>query len=246
MGSRTVGGSQVAVASRLEQPDTVRERHDRPGPVGTGLEGVLDALRALRPAGPAGAGAPVCCTWVCRIVAGEAHDRGRAAPAAEPGQEFETVLVRRLVHRYLRVVTDAAAGRPVARAWELLLDPPPAPPARLALAGVRTLLVYDLTLAFASTCTVLGRTPGPRERAAHARVAARLGACAGELAGRTGGPADVAAAAALDGPARREAARRRAESLWSLRGRPSEAEAERDALDREVHAAALRQLAGDG
>jgi hypothetical protein len=111
---------------------------------------------------------------------------------------------------------------------------------------VGTLLGYDLTLAFASTCTLLGRDPGAPERAAHGRIAALLGGRARELACHTGGPSDVAAAARLDGPGRREAARRRAECLWTLRGRPTEAEAERDALDQEAHAAALRQLTGQG
>jgi hypothetical protein len=179
-------------------------------------------------------------------VAGDLHDRGVDAPGAGPELEFDAVLVRRLVHRYLKVVADAAAGRPVPRTWRLLLDPPAAPPPRLALAGVATLLGYDLTLAFASTCTVLGRAPGTRERAAHGRVAALVGARAGELVRLTGGPADVAAAARLDTRARHEAARRRGECLWTLRGRPVEAAAERDALDTETHAAALRQLAGEG
>jgi hypothetical protein len=242
MTGRTVGGFVVAVASGLVQTTAVGERH---APVRVGLDGELRALGALRAGGPGVPAAPVCCTWVCGAVAVDVHDRG-CAPGAEPGLEFETVLVRRLVRRYLGVVADAAAGRPVARTWRLLLDPPPVPVSRRALAGVGALLGYDLTLAFASTCTLLGCDPGPPERAAHGRVAALLGGRARELAGRTGGPADLAAAARLDGPARREAVRRRAECLWTLRGRPTEAEAERDALDQEAHAAALRQLAGEG
>ena len=242
----------LAVASsRVSDPGrkkAVPERHAPPEPAGTGLESLLHALVALRPGGcPDGPGAPrapVCCTWVCGTVVGDVHDRVLDASSAGPGLEFETVLVRRLGWRYLRVVTDAAADRPVPRIWQLLLDPPPASPARLALAGVGTLLDHDLTLAFASTCTVLGRDPGPRERAAHGRIAALLSACGDRLVRRTGGPDDIALAAHLGGPARHEAARRRAESLWTLRGRPAEAAAERDALDREVHAAALRLLAG--
>jgi Family of unknown function (DUF5995) len=256
MGGRTVGGSVLGVASGLGQANADGEPHDGPPAVETGLEGVLHALQALRPGSSGAPCAPVCCTWVCctwvcctwvcGAVVGDVHDRSLAAPGADPGLEFETVLVRRFGHRYLKVIADAAAGRPVPRTWQLLLDPPPAPPARRAVAGVGALLGYDLTLAFASTCTVLGRDPGSREREAHDRVAALLGARAGELVRRTGGPADAVAAARLDGPAHREAVRRRAESLWTLRGWPAEAEAERDALDRETHVATLRLLAGTG
>jgi hypothetical protein len=236
----------LAVASGLEQANAAGEPHDGPPQAGTGLEGVLHAVQALRPGGSGAPRAPACCTWLCEAVVSDVHERGLAAPGVDPGLEFETVLVRRLAHRYLKVIADAAAARPVAWTWRLLFDPPPASRARRAVAGVGALLGYDLTLAFASTCTVLGREPGSREREAHGRVAAMLGARAGELVRRTGRPADVAVAARLDGPAHREAARRRAECLWTLRGRPSEAEAERDALDRETYFATLRLLAGMG
>jgi xanthosine utilization system XapX-like protein len=221
----------VAVAT-----NAVRDRPDRRG---TGLEGVLEALGARCP-GPEGA--PGCWAWVCRAVVGDVHGR----PPGEPDLEFETVLVRRLAHRHLAVVADAAAGRPVPRAWHLLHEPPPAPPVRLALAGVATLLAYDLTLAFAGTCTVLGRSPGAGERDAHTRVAELLGACGRTLARRVGDRAAAVTAVRLDGPATRAAAGCRAERLWRLRGRPAEAEQERDALDREAHADALRVLAGEG
>ncbi len=213
--------------------------HDRPG--GSGLEGVLRALTALQPGVLAGPRVPSSCTWVCRVVVGHVHERRR--DTAEPGLEFEAVLVRRLADRYLRVVADAAAGRPVARSWEPLVNLPSAAPARLVLAGVRTLLYYDLTLAFAGACTVLGRDPGPQERAAHTRVATMLGTCVRELVRRAGGAAETAAAGQLDSPQARTAALRRAEHLWVLRGCPAEAEEERDALDREVRAGVGRLLA---
>ncbi len=216
------------------------ERYDRPG--GSGLEGVLRALTALHPAVLAGPGAPSSCTWVCRVVVG--HVQERRGCAGEPDLEFEAVLVRRLADRYLRVVADAAAGRPVARSWEPLLALPSASPARIALAGVGTLLHYDLTLAFAGACTVLGRDPGPEERAAHTRVATVLGTCVRELVRRAGGSAETAAAGRLDSPQTRTAALRRAEHLWVLRGCPAEAEEERDALDREVRVDVGRLLTG--
>lgn len=213
--------------------------HDHPGE--SGLEGVLRALAALHPAVLAGPGVPSSCTWVCRVVVGHVHERRRGT--AGPELEFEAVLVRRLANRYLKVVADAAAGRPIARSWGALVDLRSAAPARLVLAGVRTLLYYDLTQAFAGACTVLGRDPGPQERAAHTRVATVLGTCVRELVRRAGGSAETAAARQLDSPQTRTAALRRAEHLWVLRGCPAEAEEERDALDREVRADVGRLLA---
>jgi uncharacterized protein DUF5995 len=252
MGSGTVGGSGLAVATNV----TGERQH--PDPDSAGLDAALHALRALCPS----MCAPSCCTWVCSTAVGDVRRRRRGAPGAGgvgpdpagahpevtalefPDLEFEAVVVRRLAHRYLKVVADAQAGRPVPRAWRVLVDPPPVPPTRLALAGVGTLLGYDLPLALVGACTVLGRTPSGRERDAHGRVATVLGTCIRELVRRAGDPAETAAAARLDGPAARDAAWRRAEHLWTLRGRPAEAEAERDALDRAVRAAAARLLAG--
>lgn len=206
------------------------------GAVGPGLEGVLRALAALHPAVCAGPGVPpTCCTWACRTVVTRVDGR-------TPDREFEAVLARRLADRYLKVVADAAARRPVPRSWQPLVAPPQAPPARLALAGVGTLLHYDLTLAFVGACTVLGRDPGVREREAHARVATVLGTCVRELVRRAGDAAESAAAARLDSPRTRAVALRRAEHLWALRGRPGEAGEERDALDREVCAEVMRVL----
>jgi Family of unknown function (DUF5995) len=231
------------------------ERQDRPDRGSSGLDAVLRALRAQCRRGCAAPGATLCCTWVCWAVVGEVRGRGLVpgpddeasalVDLPEPDAEFEAVLVRRFADRYLRVVADRAEGRPVPRVWQLLLDPPPARPARLALAGVAALLAYDLTLAFVGTCTVLGRAPGRRERDAHHRIAALLGTCVRELVRRSGDAADMAAAAQVDSPAARDAAWNRAQHLWTLRGRPAEAEEERVALDREVRADALRTLGGD-
>ena len=241
------GDRTLAVATNI-----TGERHDPADPDGNGLDGVLHALRALCPS----VCAPSCCTWACSTVVGDVRRRRGAAlvdvavlelpdpelpdlefPDLEfPDLEFEAVLVRRLAHRYLKVVADAQARRPVPRTWQLLLEPPPVRPPRLALAGVGTLIDYDLTLALVGACTVLGRTPGSRERDAHARVAEVLGTCLRELMRRTGDAVEQAAAGGLDGPAPRGAAWRRAEHLWTLRGRPAEAEAEAEALDRAVHA----------
>lgn len=223
MGRRTIGGSVVAVATDVGG----REGH-RPG----GLDGALDALRTL------GAPAPACCTWACCAVVGAVRDR-RGAAGGTDDAEFEAVLVRRFADRYLRVA-GAGTGGPVPGVWRLLLDPPRRRPELLAVAGVGALLRYDLTLAAVGACTVLGRTPGARERDAHRRVAALLGDCGRELA-RVDGPAG-ATAARLDSPAVRDAAWRRVEYLWALRGWPAEAEDARVALDRDVRAEALDLL----
>jgi uncharacterized protein DUF5995 len=243
MGTSTTGGSVLAVAT-----NATGERYDR-WDGGGGLDGVLRALRAPAPLGRTG---PPCCTWVCSTVVGDVRDRGLHAGAAhaggagveEPDPEFEAVLVRRLAQRYLGVVADAAAGRPVPAVWQLLLDPPPVRPIRLAMAGVGTLLGFDLTLAFVGTCTVLGRTPDGRERDTHHRVAALLGSGAREVVRCLGGVAESALAGALDAPAAWDAAWLRAVRLWTLRGRPAEAEGERRLLDLDLRAAALRTLTG--
>jgi hypothetical protein len=231
-------------------------RQDHPDPGSAGLDGVLRALRALG-AGPCRTpGAPTCCTWLCSVVVGEVRTAGPSGTGAvassgagqpgdaEPDPEFDEVLVRRLAQRYLRVVADHAAGRPVPEVWDLLLAPPPASAARLALAGVTTLLGYDLVLAVVGTCTVLGRTPGSREHGAHHRVAALLGARGLDLVGHSGGGAEVEAAVALGSPVARAAAWTSAEHLWALRGRPAEAEAARAALDLAVHTSVVDLLTG--
>jgi len=134
------------------------ERQNPPDGDGAELDSVLHALRALCPS----VTAPSCCTWVCSAVVGDVRRRRRGAPGGLAGAgpdldgsvlefpdlefpdlEFEAVLVRRLAHRYLKVVADARAGRAVPRAWQLLFDPPPVSPTRLALAGVGIAYVFE-------------------------------------------------------------------------------------------------------
>jgi Family of unknown function (DUF5995) len=206
-----------------------------------GLEGVLRALSDLHPGG-SGLRAPLCCTWMCCAAVGAVR-AGAAAPGSSGDLEFEAVLVRRLAERYLRAVADRAAGAPVPRVWRLLLAASSAPPVRLALAGVRVLRDHDLTLAFVGAATVLGRSPGPAERDGYGRVAALLGRCGREVARGSADAGDAAEAARLDDPEARRAAWERAAHLWTLRGRPAEAETARRALDREVRGDAARLLA---
>jgi Family of unknown function (DUF5995) len=219
------------------------QRRNGAGPGRHGLDGVLRALAAVH---PDEGGAPTvlwCGAWMCRAVVGEVRARNADVVAADAGRdaEFEEVLVRRLAERHLRTVADHAAGAPVPLVWELLLDASPAPPPRLALAAGRALRDHDLALAFVGAATVLGRTPGPAECDGHQRVAALLGRCVRELAGRAGDPG-AAAVARFDDPAARRAAWQRAAHLWTLRGRPAEAENARRTLDREVRAEVARLL----
>jgi hypothetical protein len=235
----------VAVETRA-----VGERQDHPGRAAAGLDGVLRALRAVGFGPCRTAGAASCGAWLCSAVVGEVRDGGTVRYGdpefdSEPDPEFDEVVVRRLAHRHLRVVADRAAGLPVPRVWELLLSPPPTRPARLALAGAVTLLGYDLTLAVVGTCTVLGRTPGVRERTGHHRLGALLAAHGLDLVRRAGDPGDVAAAVGLAAPAVLTAAWERAVCLWTLRGRPAEADAERVALDLAVAASPAKVLAGE-
>lgn len=233
----------VAVATRA-----VEERRNHPGRGAAGLDGVLRALRTPDLGACRTSGAASCGTWLCSAVVTDVRDGGaRGAVVSgegEPDPEFEQVLVRRLAHRYLRVVADRVAGRPVPQAWGLVLASPTARPARLALAGAATLLGYDLVLAVVGTCTVLGRTPGVRERAGHHRVATLLAAHGLDMVRRSGDPVEVAAAAGLGAPAVLAAAWTRAAHLWTVRGRPAEAEAEQAALDLAVHRSVAEVLAG--
>lgn len=239
MSSRTFGGFVSAIPTNVTGDRDV-----------SGLDAVLRALRAL-PQACGSPGAPPCCTVVCCAVVDDVRDRALGTPppapagGSEPDTEFEAVLVRRLAGHYLRVVADGAQRRSVPLVWQLLLDPPAVPPVRLALAGVAALLHYDLTLAAVGACTVLGRTPGARERDMHHRVAVLLGTCARGLVRRVDDPALTAAAARLDGPVVRAAAWAAVERLWTLRGRPAEAEKERAGFDREVRADILCLLAAD-
>jgi Family of unknown function (DUF5995) len=156
--------------------------------------------------------------------------------AEDADGEVATTVVAELARRYLRAVRSHAAGAPVARSWQVLLDEPraaPPSPLRTTLAGVHALAGHDLAPAVVSACTLLGRAPGPAERDVTDRISAAL-ADAVHQAARTGGDRDPEAAAAARGLALllgRRDAWRHAELLWALRGRPAEAEAERAAFD---------------
>ena len=215
---------------------------DRPG-------GVVDAVAGLQQ----GADAGICghgAGPVGRLLtAVAAPDDVSASGSAQPDGEFRAALVGELVRRYLRAVRAHARGSGAPRVWQVVLsrwEGGAGDPARTALAGAHALVCFDLPPAVVSACTLLGRSPAPAEQAAVQAVTGQIARLAN----------DAAAAAATDTGSRDDASGlalllsrsecwRQAEHLWTLRGRPSEAERERAALDWRA-ALVARALLGSG
>lgn len=156
-----------------------------------------------------------------------------AAPdeaAAQLDTEFRAALVAELARRYLRAVRAHGRGSGAPRVWQVLLgrwESGTGDPARTALAGAHALVCFDLPPAVVSACTLLGRGPGPVEQAVVQAVTAQIARLANEAADAHS--RDDASGLAL--LLSRSECWRQAEHLWTLRGRPSEAEKERAALD---------------
>jgi hypothetical protein len=209
---------------------------DRPG-------GVVDAVARLQggaDAGVRGHGAGP----VGRLLTAVAVPDD-AAPQLEA--EFRAALVAELARRYLRAVRAHAKGSGAARVWQVLLsrwEGGTGDPARTALAGAHALVCYDLPPAVVSACTLLGRGPGPVEQAVVQAVTAQIARLANEAGAATDASShDDARGLAL--LLSRSECWRQAEHLWTLRGRPSEAEKERAALDWRA-ALVARALLGSG
>jgi hypothetical protein len=149
--------------------------------------------------------------------------------------EFGGALVVELARRYLQVVRDHGRGIAVPRVWRVVLDAwadPGAEPGRITLAGAHALVGHDLPPAVVSTCTLLGRTPGPAERADLQAMVGLLARLACDAAGRSADAATLEEATGLELLLTRGEPWRQAEHLWTVRGRPSETERDRHALDR--------------
>jgi hypothetical protein len=166
----------------------------------------------------------------------------------EAGAEVAAAVASELARRYLRVVRSHAAGAQVPHSWQVLLrwwEPGVSSPLRATLAGVAVLAGNDLPPAVVSTCTLLGHAPGPDESDAVDAVSVALADLVLDAV-RAGGDADPDGAEAARGLllllARRESWRV-ARHLWSLRGRPAEAAAERSMLDRRTGAVVRALLA---
>jgi hypothetical protein len=194
---------------------------DRPGGVDDAVAGLQDGADA----GVRGHGAgPVGRLLTAVAVPDDA--------AAQPDAEFRAALVAELARRYLRAVGAQARGSGAPRVWQVLLgrwEGGTGDPARTALAGAHALVCFDLPPAVVSVCTLLGRTPGPFEQAVVQAVTAQIARLANEAAATDTRSDDDASGLAL--LLSRSECWRQAEHLWTLRGRPSEAEKERAALD---------------
>jgi hypothetical protein len=152
--------------------------------------------------------------------------------AAGQDTEFRAVLVAELARRYLRAVRAHARGSGTPRVWQVLLarwEGGSGDPARTALAGAHALVCFDLPPAVVSACTLLGRGPGPVEQVVVQAVTAQIARLANDAAATDARSDDDASGLAL--LLSRSECWRQAEHLWTLRGRPSEAEKERAALD---------------
>jgi hypothetical protein len=126
---------------------------------------------------------------------------------AAGGDDLTAAVLEELVRRHRR----ACAGGAVPLAWQLADRAHPGPePALTALVG------FDLPVAVVSACTLLGRPPGPVERARAEGLARRIA----EGLGRFGSGPQVPWV--------------EVELLWALRGQPAAAEAGRADLDLRV------------
>lgn len=159
-----------------------------------------------------------------------------AAVSPEVGNDVAATVTAELARRYLRAVRCWASGAPVARSWQVLFDwwdPAVSSPLRATLAGVATLVGNDLAPAVVTSCTLLGHAPGPVECEAADTIAQALTDIVRDAVA-VGGEGDPEGAEAAQGLllllARRDPWRL-AEHLWTLRGHPAEAEAERTAVD---------------
>ncbi|QYN33134.1 hypothetical protein K1T35_32020 [Pseudonocardia sp. DSM 110487] len=208
---------------------------DRPG-------GVVDAVAGLQEgadAGVRGHGAGPVGRLLTAVAAPD-------DAAAQLDTELRAALVAELARRYLRAVRAHARGSGAPRVWQVLLtrwEGGTGDPARTALAGAHALVCFDLPPAVVSACTLLGLSPGPVEQAVVQAVTAQIARLANEAAATDSQSRDDASGLAL--LLSRSECWRQAEHLWTLRGRPSEAEKERAALDWRA-ALVARALLGSG
>jgi hypothetical protein len=208
---------------------------DRPG-------GVVDAVAGLQEgadAGVRGHGAGPVGRLLTAVAAPD-------DAAAQLETDFRAALVAELARRYLRAVRAHARGSGAPRVWQILLsrwEGGTGDPARTALAGAHALVCFDLPPAVVSACTLLGRSPGPVEQAVVQAVTGQITRLANEAAVTDTRSRDDASGLSL--LLSRSECWRQAEHLWTLRGRPSEAEKERAALDWRA-ALVARALLGSG
>lgn len=239
-----IGTAGPGAAGDGEPGESGAESSD-PTPLDPGTpDDVVEALARLRPGADAhrrGAGAGP----VNELLAGLAAAVGGCG-THDP--EFGGVLVVELARRYLHVVGAHGRGAEVPRVWQLVLDswtdPGGAARERITLAGAHALVGHDLPPAVVTTCTLLGRAPGPAERADLQAAVVLLAGIARDAARHSADPATLDDAADLEPLLTRGDCGRQAEHLWTVRGRPSEADRDREALDRRAALVVRGLLAG--
>ncbi len=156
---------------------------------------------------------------------------------AEADGEFRAALLAELARRYLRAVRAQARGSEAPRVWQVVLsrwEGGAGDPARAVLAGAHALVCFDLPPAVVSACTLLGSNPGPVEQTVVQAVTDRIARLANDAAAHDTAATDTRSREDASGLAlllSRSECWRQAEHLWTLRGRPSEAEKERAAMD---------------
>lgn len=207
------------------------------GAIGTGgpdsAGGVVEAVARLQDGADAGArgqGAGPVGRLVTAVAAPDV-DGVDGVEGIEVDAEFRSALLAELARRYLRAVRAHARGIGAPRVWQIVLsrwECGDGDPARTALAGAHALVCFDLPPAVVSACTLLGRSPGLVEQAVVRAVTDRIARLANDTAADTRSRDDARGLALL---LSRSECWRQAEHLWTLRGRPSEAEKERAALD---------------
>jgi hypothetical protein len=172
-----------------------------------------------------------------------------AVPTDDGGDDLTAMVTAELARRYLRAVRAHAAGAGVPRSWQMVFEQCGAGTSstlRTTLVGVHTLAGQDLAPAVVRTWTLLGRTPGPSARRATETISTVLAGIVRDAARteRERDPDGVAAARGLALRLGRCDAWHRVELLWTLRGRPAEAEAECVESDRRTCAEGRALLEG--
>ena len=197
--------------------------------------GVVEAVARLQDGADAGTGGHGAGP-VGRLLTAVAEADDEAGDTGADA-DFRAALLAELARRYLRAVRAHARGSGAPRVWQVVLSrwEGGAPdPARTALASAHALVCFDLPPGVVSACTLLGSNPGPVEQMVVQAVTDRIARLANDAAAHDTAATDTRSREDASGLAlllSRSECWRQAEHLWTLRGRPSEAEKERAALD---------------
>jgi hypothetical protein len=182
-------------------------------------------------------------TYLYRIITKDVLDRLNGGTTFRD-PEFLNRLDVEFAKRFFHAVRADAAGRPAPRCWQVLFDrrsDERIDPMRFAVAGVNAHVNFDLAFAVVTTCEALPRPLGETERADYDVIndvfAEQMGDLRRHYEDRFTQVLDRVVFDDLADDAgditvivARDAAWRRAEYLWTLRGKP-EFQREEDAID---------------